>query len=71
MIVTKNTIQGDLVEKYGVGIAIDNCIGLADRLIQYYTMFDFDKYMRGRNQLLSEILKQQEEFRSNVSAFIK
>lgn len=71
MIVTKNTIQGNLVEKYGVGIAIENCIELADKLIHYHAQFDVDKYMKGRNQLLSEILKQQNEFKLSVNDFIK
>ena len=71
MIVTKNTIQGDLAEKYGVGIAIDNCETLADKLLQYRTQFNVEAYMKGRNQLLSEILEQQDEFKLSVNNFIK
>lgn len=71
MIVTKNTIQGDLVEKYGVGIAIENCQNLADNLLQYRAQFNVEVYMKGRNQLLSKILKEQDEFRLSVNNFIK
>lgn len=70
MIVTKDTIQGDLVEKYGVGIAIENCEGLADKLIEYQRTFNLETYMEGRNALLELIIGQQDEFVEMFHSFV-
>lgn len=70
MIVTKDTIQGDLVEKYGVGIAIENCEGLADKLIEYQRTFNLATYMKGRNALLELIIGQQDEFVEMFHSFV-
>lgn len=70
MIVTKDTIQGDLVEEYGVGIAIANCEGLADKLIEYQRTFSLETYMEGRYSLLKLIIGQQDEFVEMFHSFI-
>lgn len=70
MIVTKDTIQGDLVEKYGVGIAIANCEGLADKLIEYQRTFNLGTYMEGRNALLKLIIGEQDEFIDMFHSFV-
>lgn len=70
MIVTKDTIQGDLAEKYNVGIAISDCEGLADKLIEYQRTFNWEAYMKGRNALLKLIIEQQDEFIEMFQSFI-
>ena len=41
MLVTKGGTQGYYVEKYGVGLAVENCNGLADKLKEYINSLDF------------------------------
>jgi len=70
MIVTKGGIQGNLVEKYGVGLAIDNCEGLPERLRLYYSNLDFDAYQERCDNLLKEIIKDYEKFSECVQSFL-
>lgn len=70
MIVTKDTIQGDLAEKYGVGIAIENCEELANKLVEYQRTFNLETYMKGRNALLKLIIGQQDEFIERFHDFV-
>lgn len=62
MIVTKNTIQGDLVERYDLGVAVDSCVDLPMVLRRYLTDFDATRYATGRDQLLSAIVAEQHQF---------
>lgn len=63
MIVTKNTVQGDLVEKYNLGIAIENCDDLPTKLERYIEQFDQEAFVRGRQQLLDIFLDDQKRFK--------
>lgn len=64
MIVTKNTIQGDLVEKYNLGIAIENCTNLSSMIEEYLRNFDSKRFIKGRNELLNKFLCDQIFFRN-------
>lgn len=64
MIVTKNTIQGDLVEKYHLGLAITNCDDLAYKIKEYLRTFDITQFVEGRNKLLDRFLSEQSNFRN-------
>lgn len=70
MITTKDTIQGDYAEKYGVGIAIKNCSNLAENLISF-TDGQGSIYMKGRNSVLASIKKDCETFDNMVKSFVK
>ena len=71
MIVTKNTIQGDYAEKYGVGLVVENCNGLSNQLIEYKNRLDFDKYACQCNSLLKVFLEDNKTFEGIISSFIK
>lgn len=70
MIVTKNTTQGDYVEKYQVGIAIENCNNIEHEL-RYFFNLDYSSYAKRCNSLLESFLKDQEEFENAVKRFIE
>ena len=70
MIVTKNTLQGDYADKYGVGVAIDNCYELEKRL-QEFINSDFVTYSNNCDALLSSFISEQELFVNNVVSFVK
>ena len=69
MITTKDTIQGDYAEKYGVGIAIDDTTDLAERLKKYIETFNGREYEDRRNELLKSFLNDYDLFRNAVIKF--
>ena len=71
MIVTRNTAQGQYASKYDVGIVIDNCDHLAERIIDYKKKLDFKKYVKQCNQLLDTFLDENKQFESKISEFVK
>ena len=69
MIVTKNTTQGNYAEKYGVGIALENCRTIIEET-ELFLKKDYQSYARRCNELLSGFLKDQDEFEKAVKNFI-
>lgn len=69
MIVNSHTVQGDYVEKYNLGIALDNCDGLAEKLQSYLESLDYEKYNERCRKLLKEFIKDYDEFEAVVSKF--
>lgn len=70
MIVTKNTTQGDYVERYGLGVAVENCLGLSKELA-CFVKSDFDVYSNNCNRLLKEFLEDQKSFEKVVNLFVR
>ena len=70
MIVTHGTTQGDYAERYGVGIAIDDCHDLADR-IQAFLAQDRAAYEQRCDDLLAHFMEDQKRFEAAVIAFIE
>lgn len=71
MIVSKNTIQGDYAEQYGVGLVIENCNDLSKQLLEYRKRLDFNKYACQCNLLLKTFLEDNKKFEGIISSFIK
>jgi len=69
MIVTKDTAQGDYVEKYGVGVAVKDCCQLNEKLAEFL-LTDPEKYKQRCNELLRIFLKDQEGFERKMVDFI-
>ena len=53
MIVTNNSIQGDLTIKYKLGITIDNCKDIDNKIKHYLNNFDTSTYLKNRKELLT------------------
>ena len=70
MIVTKDTIQGDYAEKYGVGVAIKDCNNLVDDLKSFIKQ-NYQEYCSRCDNLLNEFLRDQFEFAEVVKKFAK
>lgn len=70
MIVTKNTTQGDYVEKYQLGFAVETCAGLDEKLKKFLNT-NYREYTNRCNELLKDFLKDQQAFETAVSDFIK
>ncbi len=71
MIVTYNTIQGDYVEKYQVGLSIIDCSGLSEKLQEWYKMNDYKDFCERCNFLLREFLVDQKAFEVMLDNFLQ
>ncbi len=70
MIVTKGGEQGNYAEKYGVGLAVESCDGLAERIIEYVAALNFEEYKKNCNNLLREFIEDYNRFAKVVDSFI-
>jgi len=68
-IATKDTIQGDYAEKYGVGIAITDTSDLSERLQAFVDGFSSADYEAKRRELLQSFLNDYGVFREAVVRF--
>ena len=69
MIVTRGTTQGDYAERYGVGIAVDDCLHLADQILAFLAT-DRNAYEQRCDALLAEFMKDQERFECVITHFV-
>lgn len=70
MIVTRGTTQGDYAEEFGVGLAIDNGVGLEKRLAEF-TQKDFQEYSNKCDDLLNSFLKDEDIFIESIKRFVR
>jgi hypothetical protein len=61
MIVPRGTTQGDYAERYGVGIAVDDCHDLADH-IRAFLAQDRAAYEQRCDDLLAQFMEDQRRF---------
>lgn len=71
MITTANTTQGDYAANYKVGIAIESCKDLTERLEDFINTNNFDNYCKRCNKLLEQFIKEQYSFENKVLSFVK
>lgn len=71
MIVTKNTVQGDYVDKYKLGLALSDCRNLLLKINDYLEHFDDNAFFNNANMLLNRFIDDYNEFESKVLSFIK
>lgn len=71
MIVKSNSIQGDFIKEYNLGIAIDNCNGLDNKIKDYLKRFDYTEFCKRANGLLNEFISDYDLFYSKIIDFIQ
>ena len=69
MLVTKDTCQGDYAEKYNVGLALENCDDLTDKLVAFLRN-DYSAYCARCEELLAVFLDDHEQFVGAVKEFV-
>lgn len=69
MLVTKDSIQGDFVEGYKLGLSIYNCKDLYEEILKYKNNFDYVVFDKSTSVLLNSFKKDYEEFYKKVYAF--
>lgn len=70
MIVTSNSIQGDYVEQNNLGLSLETCDGLADKIKKWIQENDFNTFCHRCDVLLNEFITEQESFIHQVEAFV-
>ena len=70
MLVTKESMQGDFVEKYNLGLALDNCDNLEFEINNFFNNNDFSDFYQSCNQLLLRFIDDYEIFKNKVIEFI-
>ncbi len=68
MIVTRGTTQGDYVERYRVGIAVDDCHDLPRRLAEFLSQ-DYSDYVKRCDDLIHHFMKDQKRFEAALQSF--
>lgn len=71
MVVTKNTIQGDYAEKYGVGLVVDTCDHLGDKILAYLAHLDYTDYCERCERLLDAFVEENHHFENVISGFVR
>lgn len=70
MIVTSNSIQGDYVEQNNLGLSLDTCDNLAEKMQLWLKSNDYQEFVGRCNVLLLEYVKEQEYFINCVKRFL-
>lgn len=70
MIVTNRSTQGDYAEKYGLGLVLEDCSDLDDKIMEYMAGFDPKAFAERCNALLNEFVLDYENFYSKFLKFI-
>lgn len=71
IIASKGTYLGELVEKNGMGLAINlNEPTIYTKLNTYIENFDSDKFVSICNKILSDVLREQRKFQNSINEFL-
>ncbi len=71
MIVTKGGIQAEYVEKFHVGIAVDNAEEIPIKIKEWESSVNYEEYEKNCIQLLGQFAEEYEKFEELVIKFIK
>jgi hypothetical protein len=71
LIVRSNTVHADFVTKYNLGIVIENCSELEQKVCDYTEDFDFGVFSKNSDLLLKEIISDYNNFRNHFSNFLQ
>ena len=71
MITTVNTTQGDFAVNNGLGVALEDCSDLINRLESFQQENDYTTYSKRCNILLSQFIDEQHLFEKKVLEFVR
>ncbi len=69
MIVTASSTQGDYVEKYNLGLSLENCENLDTKIKDWYKNNDYQDFCKRCNALLQQFLVDYDAFQSVLKSF--
>ena len=70
MIVTAKSTQGDYVEKYDLGLSLEDCSELSEKIQRFFKNTDEEAFNQRCNNLLRELIRDYDEFYKVVKNFI-
>lgn len=70
MIVTSDSIQGDFVEKYNLGLSIKNCHNLATKITDYLSLINTNEFTKNCISLLNDFLRDYTIFERTLKNFL-
>ena len=70
MIVTAKSTQGDYVEKYDLGLSLEDCSELSEKIQRFFKNTDEEAFNQRCNNLLREFIRDYDEFYKVVKNFI-
>lgn len=71
MIVKNNTYQGFLCEKYNLGCIVNFDNSLSNQVVNYLDSYDSFKYEKGRNEFITEVLRDMQNLKEAIEVFLK
>ena len=71
MIVTAKSTQGDYVEKYDLGLSLEDCSELSEKIQRFFKNTDEEAFNQRCNNLLREFIRDYDEFYKVVKNFIE
>lgn len=71
MIVTSNSIQGEFIEQYNLGVSIDDCDNLDEKLLKFKNEFNQTEFTESARELLENFKKDYFAFIEKVSNFLR
>ena len=70
MIVTADTTQGIYASTYNVGLALDDCVDLDNKLLTFINTIDAEIYEKNCVMLLEKFVKEYDEFEKIIERFV-
>ena len=70
MIVTAKSTQGDYVEKYDLGLSLEDWSELSEKIQRFFKNTDEEAFNQRCNNLLREFIRDYDEFYKVVKNFI-
>lgn len=71
MIVKSGSIQGELVEKYNLGLSITDCSYLGNKLVEYKRTFKYEEFKLNCSQLLQDFGSDYKVFKQEIVEFLE
>jgi len=70
MIVTSNTIQGDYVEQYQLGLSLEDCENLDVKMKSYLSTLSIEDFAKRCNRLLESFLEDYDNWENKIKKFV-
>lgn len=71
MIVNSGCYQAELVEKYKLGLVVDNYDNAGQQIIDYYQHLKWGEYFAGCEKFIEDVMQDNKAFENKVKEFVK
>lgn len=71
MIVNSGCLQAELVEKYKLGLVVDNYINVGQQILDYYQNLNWGEFFAGCERFIEEVTQDNLTFENKVIEFVK